>query len=171
MRPRLPRGSRALCPGNEGKILEKSRDIDISPAGIIDLTIVDSKKYVLIITDGAESTNKIAGYIARGLGDAHVVTLAASEFSGTDILPADIYFFGCEKPRPPSFSYLSDILGHINLAGRPCGLFSPKSREAVKYLAGMVRDSELALYASPLLAGGGPESIKSWVAEVIGEKK
>jgi hypothetical protein len=131
---------------------------------------VEPKKYVLIITDDTESTNKIAGYIAGSLGNAHVVTLGASEFSATDILPADIYFFGCEKPRPPSFSCLSDLLGHINLAGRPCGLFSPKSREAVKYLAGMVRDSELALYTHPLLVGE-PESIKSWVAEVIGEKQ
>jgi hypothetical protein len=131
---------------------------------------VKSKKCVLIVTDDAESVKKIAGYIAGALEDARVLTRTASEFSGTDILPADIYFFGCEKPYPGSFSRLSNILGHINLAGRPCGLFSPNSGEAVKYLAAMVRDSELALRADPFLTGQA-EDIGNWVAEVIGGKQ
>jgi hypothetical protein len=139
-------------------------------AGRIDLIIVKPKKYVLIVTDGAEGVKKIAGYIAGALGDAQVLTRTASEFSGADILPADIYFFGCEKPYPGSFSCLSNILDHINLAGRPCGLFSPDSGEAVKYLAAMVRDSELALRADPFLAGN-PEDIGNWIAEVIGGKQ
>ncbi|MDR2102134.1 MAG: hypothetical protein LBP43_06145 [Treponema sp.] len=132
------------------------------------MIIVELKKYVLIITDGQASTDKMAAYITEVLTDAHVVTLSAPNFSGADILPGEIYFFGCEKPHPPSFSCLATILQHINLAGRPCGIFSPNSQRAVKYLAGMVRDSELALYARPFLSGG-PGDIKDWVAEVIGE--
>jgi hypothetical protein len=131
------------------------------------LEIVKMKKYVLVITDGAEATDKIAESIAGVLKDAHVVILRASDFSGADILPAEIYFFGCEKPRPPSFSCLSILLKHINLAGRSCGLFSPKSPGAVKYLAGMVRDSELALCANPFLAGDS-RTLQGWVAEVMG---
>lgn len=134
------------------------------------MIVVELKKYVLIVTDGIESTGKIADYIAGVLkADARVVSLAASGFSGADILPADVCFFGCAKPHPPSFSYLSDLLGHINLAGRPCGLFSPGSAGAAKYLAGMVRSSELVLYAPPFLSGG-PEGIKDWVSQVIGGK-
>jgi hypothetical protein len=128
------------------------------------------KKYALIITDGAPATGKIAESIAGFLKGARVVILAASDFSGADILPADMYFFGCEEPCPPSFSCLSILLRHINLAGRSCGLFSPKSAGAVKYLAGMVRDSELALYANPFLAGDS-RTLQGWVAEVMGGKQ
>jgi hypothetical protein len=129
---------------------------------------VESKKHILIITDGAESTGKMAEHIAGALQDARVVILTASAFSGADILPADIYFFGCEEPRPASFSYLEALLNHINLAGRSCGLFSPNSEKAAQYLAGMVHDSELVLNAVPFVAGD-PGEIQRWVAEVIGE--
>ena len=71
---------------------------------------------------------------------------------------------GCEKPNPDSFSYLADLLKHINLAGRPCGVFSPGSEKAAKYLAGLVKDSEAALNPKPLLSGSG---VKAWADKVI----
>ncbi|MDR2104003.1 MAG: hypothetical protein LBP42_07880 [Treponema sp.] len=129
---------------------------------------MEPKKHALIVTDGAESTGKIAQHIAGALKEVHAVVLTAAAFSGADILPADVYFFGCEEPHPASFSYLEALLNHINLVGRPCGLFSPKSEKAVQYLADMVHDSELALKALPFVAGE-PGQIQRWAAELTGE--
>ncbi|GHU81320.1 hypothetical protein FACS189468_3630 [Spirochaetia bacterium] len=94
---------------------------------------------------------------------------ASQDFSGADMLPADMYFFGAAEPHPVSFDYLEELLRHINLVGRPCGVFSSGSREALDYLSEMVRDSELALYPEPLLAGPSakPAEITAWVAKVV----
>jgi hypothetical protein len=125
---------------------------------------VKAKKRALIVTDGTESTHQMAERIAAVLTDCTVTLRAASGFAGTDILPADICFFGCANPRPASFAYLEELLRHINLAGRPCGIFSPRSKEAAKYLAGMVHDSDLALNPEPLLE---IPALTQWVANVI----
>jgi hypothetical protein len=108
----------------------------------------------------------MAEKIEEALAGCRVVNIRARNFSGAEILPAEIYFFGCEKPHPPSFGYLETVLKHINLAGRVCGLFSSGSGEALDYLAAMVRDSELALCAEPLLSSGA-ERIKHWVGDLI----
>jgi hypothetical protein len=128
---------------------------------------VETKKNILIVTDGFEATHEIGRQIAGLFKDGQAVLLNASEFSGTDMLPGDIYFFGCAEPAPPSFAYLEKILRHINLVGRPCGVFSPKSKKAVQYLSDMVHDAELALYGEPLIAGTAAD-IKTWVERVIG---
>jgi hypothetical protein len=128
---------------------------------------VETKKNILIVTDGVESTQKIGRQIAGLFHDNHVVLLNASEFSGTDLLPADVCFFGCEEPAPPSFAYLEKLLRHINLVGRPCGIFSPKSKKAVQYLSDMVHDAELVLHGDPLVAADTAVDIKTWVERVI----
>jgi hypothetical protein len=127
---------------------------------------VEASKNVLIVTDGTESIQGMAKKIEKTLTGCRVASIRARNFSGTEILPAEIYFFGCEKPRPPSFKYLEDVLNHINLAGRVCGLFSSGSGEAADYLSAMVRDSELALYAEPLLSSED-KKIKNWVGGLI----
>jgi hypothetical protein len=124
---------------------------------------VKAKKKALIVTDGTESVHQMAERIAAALTDFTVTLRTASDFAGTDILPADICFFGCASPRPASFAYLEELLQHINLAGRPCGIFSPRSKEAARYLAGMVHDSELALNPEPLLE---IPALTQWVARV-----
>jgi hypothetical protein len=129
---------------------------------------VEAKKNILIVTDGVESTHKLGGQIAALCKDSHVALLNASEFSGTDILPADVCFFGCAEPSPSSFTYLEKILGHINLVGRPCGIFSPDSKKAVQYLSKMVHDAELALHGEPFIAGAAAD-IKAWVKHVISQ--
>lgn len=91
----------------------------------------------------------MAEAIAASLDGFSVTALEAEEFSGTQLLAAGICFFGSETPRPPSFAGLDAILRHINLAGRPCGIFS-HSEEAAEYLRVMVRDSELDLYPEVL---------------------
>ena len=123
------------------------------------------KKKVLIITDGSEETAKMAAGIAAALRGNKVSIKNASDFKGNDILPADAFFLGCEKAGPDSFTYLADLLKHINLAGRPCGIFSPGSEKAVKYLATLVHDCEAALNPEPLTGSG--TAAGSWVQKVI----
>ena len=124
-----------------------------------------TKKTVLIVTDGSAGMAKLAGDIAAALKGNKVSTKAASDFKGNDLLPADAFFLGCEKPRPAAFAYLADLLKHINLAGRPCGVFSSGSEKAAKYLAGLVKDCEAALNPEPLLTGGG--GVKNWAQSVV----
>jgi hypothetical protein len=126
---------------------------------------VKTPKNVLIVTDGVDSTHKMAEKVAAVFEGKNTVIRTAAEFSGTDILPAEVCFFGCEAPHPRSFAYLERLLRHINLAGRPCGVFSPESPEAAAYLSGMVHDSELALYPEPLFARS---DTAGWVEKVIG---
>jgi hypothetical protein len=130
------------------------------------LSIVETKKHVLIVTDGADSTVRIAGQIAAELKKHDVVIRAASDFAGTDLLPADVFFLGCEQPNPPSFAYLSELLRHINLAGRPCGVFSPDSARPVTYLTGLVRDCE-AVLGEPFVAKDGAVGLKQWITSIL----
>jgi hypothetical protein len=125
---------------------------------------------VLIVTDGVEGVRKIAQRIGEVLADDQVVVRSAPDFAGTDILPADICFFGCEEPSPPSFAYLERLLKHINLAGRPCGVFSPQSKDAVRYLSEMVRDAELVLNSEPFIAAESAD-LGRWVTQVIAPKR
>jgi hypothetical protein len=128
---------------------------------------VKAKKRVLIVTDGAEATQALARRIAKEAADSQVVVKAAADFVATDILPAEICFFGCEKANPPSFSHFEEVLHHINLAGRSCGLFSPNSAEAAAYLSGIVLDSELAVPAPPLISSPAARNISVWVKNII----
>ena len=125
-------------------------------------------KTVLIITDESVETAKIAAGIKTALKGNKISVKTASEFQGNDILPADVFFLGCEKPNPVSFTYLKDLLKHINLAGRPCGIFSPGSEKAVKYLAGLVKDCEAALNPEPLTDPGKNAGI--WAKNVVSGK-
>ena len=125
------------------------------------------KSNVLILTDGSGGAVKMAAGIAAALKGTKVSIKTASEFQGNDILPATAFFLGCDKPRPDSFAYLEDLLKHINLAGRPCGIFSPESEKTAKYLASLVHDSEAALNPEPLL-GSSRIDIKTWAQNVIG---
>ena len=125
-----------------------------------------TKKTVLIVIDGSAGTAEMAAGIAAALKDNLVTVKSVREFRGNDILPADSFFLGCEKPEPDSFAYLTDLLKHINLAGRSCGVFSPGSEKAAKYLAGLVKDCEAALNPQPLLAGSETD-VKTWALNVI----
>jgi hypothetical protein len=126
---------------------------------------VKAKKTVLIVIDGSEQTAKMANGIGAVLKDKAVTIKAASRFAGTDILPVDVFFIGCEDPKPASFDYLSDLLKHINLAGRSCGVFSPRSEKAAAYLADLLADSEAALYSQPLFAQDA--DVSGWVEKVL----
>jgi hypothetical protein len=127
---------------------------------------VEPKKHVLIVTDGADSTVRIGERIAAELKKHDVVIRAASDFAGTDLLPVDVFFLGCEQPDPPSFAYLSELLRHINLAGRSCGVFSPDSAKPVAYLTGLARDCEAAL-GDPFVAKDGAAGLKEWIKSFL----
>jgi hypothetical protein len=129
---------------------------------------VGKKETALIITDGADSTTQTAKAISAVLEGCKTVVRSAEAFAGTDLLPARIFMLGCEKPNPPSFAYLEELLGHINLAGRRCGVFSA-DRKALKYLSGLVRDSEASM-SEPLLTEDGtvkPAVLKKWFESIV----
>jgi hypothetical protein len=109
----------------------------------------------------------LAGLLAAEMRGVTVRVLTASNFTGRDILPADYCFFGSAQPRPPEFAYLEELLAHINLAGRPCGVFSPDSGDALRYLIDLTGPSELALNPEPLL---GNAKLQQWAAGILNQK-
>ena len=123
-------------------------------------------KNVLIVIEDTQGTAEMAAGIADALKGERVQVRNVSEFQGNDILPADAFFLGCERPNPASFNYITDLFKHINLASRPCGVFSPGTKEAAGYLASLVLDSEAALKGEPLHSGSGT-GLKEWAQSVI----
>ena len=124
----------------------------------------------LIITDGTEKIQSIARLISDALPDFKVKICNGANFEGTDILPVDTFFLGCEKPNPSSFEYLEKMLSHINFASRKCGVFSVKEN-TLKYLQNIVKDCEVNL-GSPLYVKSEKipiEPLKKWVNGVIND--
>ena len=127
---------------------------------------MSERKRGLVVTDGTESIQLIARSIANELSLFDVKTRTADEYKGTDLLPAEVFFIGCENPNPASFNYLSHMLSHINLAGRKCGIFST-NKKALKYLADLIKDSE-AFVGKPLFitdAKNHADNVKAWLKE------
>jgi hypothetical protein len=121
-------------------------------------------KTALVVFDGAEA-GRIAKAVSAALKGYQTIIRPAESFAGTDLLPARIFFLGCESPNPASFASLDEMLRHINLSGRNCGVFSTDNK-ALKYLSRLVKDSGAAL-GEPLLAGDGTANIKKWVQGII----
>ncbi|MDR0314065.1 MAG: hypothetical protein LBI14_10780 [Treponema sp.] len=131
---------------------------------------MSNKKTVLIVTDGTPKVNEMAKDIAAGLKGNKVLLKEASAFAGTDLLPAKVLFFGCEEPNSPSFNHIEKLLGHINLADRSIGFFSPKSKKAVQYLAKIAKDSEAFCVPEPLLEDNSAKT-HEWAAKVMQGKQ
>jgi len=127
---------------------------------------VKVNKTVLIVTDGSEETEKMAEGIASALKGNKVTVKTGYEFLGNDLLPAEVFLLGCQEPGHDSFDYLSDLLQHINLAGRLCGVFTPKSKKTARYLAGLVHDSEITLNPVPLFSASAAV-VKRWALKVV----
>jgi len=129
---------------------------------------------MLIVTDNGAITGSIAGNIAAvfgGFAGWSATVISAEEFSPTRLLPAHAFLLGCEKPEPPEFAGIKDLFKHINLAGRPCGLFSTQAN-AIKYLSGLVRDSEAAVGSPLVVKNNAVDSLElqKWVGGIIGDK-
>jgi hypothetical protein len=106
-----------------------------------------------------------------GLPGYQTVVIKAEEFTGVELLPTCAFFLGCESPKPPAFAYIEDMLEHINLAGRPCGVFSSNS-DALKYLSALVHDSEAAT-GKPFLTTDSAvkgDELHNWVRCIVGDK-
>jgi len=95
----------------------------------------------VIITDGTELIQSTALLIKESLNGYKVNICCAEGFEGTELLPSDVFFIGCESPSPKSFSWLEDLLSHINLASRKCGIFSAKVK-SIKYLRTILKSCE-----------------------------
>ena len=95
----------------------------------------------LIITDGTEVIQSTALLIKESLNGYKTKLCKAENFEGTDLLPSDIFFIGCESPSPKSFAWLEELLSHINLPSRKCGIFSFKEK-TIKYLHGILKPCE-----------------------------
>jgi hypothetical protein len=136
---------------------------------------VESKRKLLIITDNTPAiktvTEKIAGIFGDSFENYTFSSISAEQFSATDLLPADAFILGCEMPKPPLFVYIEDLFEHINLAGRPCGIFSTNTR-SIKYLSNLVRASEAALKRPFLVKNNVPDNnkLQNWVQSIIGVK-
>ena len=89
---------------------------------------MEEQRKILIITDGEPQIQNIAESIAARIksplfAGCSVSIKDAGNFSGTDLLPASVFFIGCEEPKSCLFFYIEDLFRHINLVGRPCGIF------------------------------------------------
>jgi len=127
---------------------------------------VKTTKSILIVIEDTQGTAEMAAGIADALVGEKVSVRNVSDFEGNDILPTDAFFLGCERPNPASFNYITDLFKHINLAKRPCGVFSSGTQEAAGYLASIVQDSEAVIKGEPLYAGS-KTGIKEWAQSVI----
>lgn len=110
---------------------------------------MNDRKTVLILTDESAPVISLAKEISEALGESIVNLKTAENFTGTDLLPAQIFFIGCEKPGPPSFGYIEKLLTHINLAGRICGIFCAGDKAAAGYLSELLKDCEAAVSTAP----------------------
>ena len=134
---------------------------------------MDKSKKALIITDGAPTTVRLAGIIAGNINGNPLfgysaVIMNAENFNGNDLLPVQAFFLGCELPKPASFYYLEDLLMHINLSGRRCGIFSGDYK-ALKYLSGLIRSCEAAT-GDPLQVkneGLSGDEIEIWLKNIL----
>ena len=125
----------------------------------------------MIITDDSAPIRELAENIAAVIGGFQgysAAVIPAESFSGSELLPAYAFFLGCEAPGPSSFIYIETLLQHINLAGRPCGIFSTGSK-TLKYLSSLIRDSEPAVGKPFLVKGGAADNdkLQGWVHGIL----
>ena len=130
-------------------------------------------KNILILVDESDAIKEVGRQIASHMASVHVAIVEAADFAATDMLPADAYFLGCQEPHPARFSEVERVLKGINLAGRPCGLFTLSSKSAIEYLRSISQDAELAVFSDPLFFDAlKPEDraprVKAWVHSVLG---
>ena len=130
----------------------------------------------MIVTDSGSASRSIAKNIAAVFDAAPFAhwsakVISAEEFSPTHLLPAHAFFLGCEKSDPKEFTGIKEVFKHINLAGRPCGIFSTRAN-AIKYLSGLVRDSDAAPVIPFISENGAVDSrkLKKWAGSIIGDK-
>ena len=125
-------------------------------------------KKALIITDGTKSIHSIAQVISGLMTGFKVDICSSQNFDGKSLLPVDTFFIGCESPSPVSFTFLKEMLSHINLASRKCGIFS-NNDESIKYLRDITNDCEADIEELLLLTKSelNESFIKNWLSGVL----
>jgi hypothetical protein len=129
---------------------------------------VDERKRVLIVTDEGKTVMAAALDMTNELAGYKTVICSGESFAGTDLLPSDVFILGCENPHPASFAYLAEMLAHVNLAGRKCGIFSTNEK-AEKYLRSLVRDCDAAV-GEPLMIQENAvikPNLKEWLQKLL----
>jgi hypothetical protein len=129
---------------------------------------VSEAKRALVITDGTQSIQPTAQLISDALAGFDVKICPAESFAGNDLLPASLFFIGCENPKPENFAYLEELFQHINLASRKCGIFC-KNEKTLDYLRGIVKDSEAHCFELLLSPEGKTEktTIEKWLNNIL----
>ena len=125
---------------------------------------VSIKKKVLIITDGTDLIDSIAHFVKSAVTGA-VKICRAEFFDGTDLLPAETFFIGCENSKPSSFGYLEEMLLHINFAGRHCGIFST-NKKALNYLSGILKNCEVTVEEPLLITEADAAVVNNWIKKI-----
>ena len=135
---------------------------------------MDEKKTLIIIDNSAQMRN-----LATSISDCFknpsfagysVSTIEVAQFSAADILPVRAFFLGCQNPKSFSLSYIEDLFAHINLAKRPCGIFSTNSM-AIRYLTALLRPCEAKL-GEPLLVKGDTIDgilLQNWILGIVSQ--
>ena len=129
--------------------------------------ITVEQKTALIVIEETEAIRKVAEVLSAALDGYKTIVRPVESFAGTDLLPVNVFFLGCQTPEPPSFSYLNQMLQHINLSGRFCGVFSPDSK-ALKYLSRLIEASGTTA-GKPLLisdASSVSADIQQWIQTI-----
>jgi hypothetical protein len=127
---------------------------------------VSSIKRILVVHDGTADLEKVAEELKKQCADASVIVRSGVDFTATDLLPADAFFFGCASPKPASFAELERVLKGINLAGKPCGLFALEGEKSILYLRSIVKDADLAVNFATHVSSS-VKNLGSWVSETL----
>jgi hypothetical protein len=130
----------------------------------------------LIITDDGPEIKKITGEIAKAFGKLpfegyQALIVSAGSLTPVDLLPAHVFFLGGSPLEPSPFGRIEGLFRHINLAGRPCGVFS-SNQKTLDYLSKLAHSSGAA-QCWPLLAEGGlieGGKIQNWLQLLMGDK-
>ncbi|MCL2043033.1 MAG: hypothetical protein FWG89_02725 [Treponema sp.] len=128
---------------------------------------------ILIVTDNSDQMRKLAAKITAVIMNPpfeqySVTETAAENFSAEVLLPAPIFFLGCQSKESFSNPYIETLFTHINLAGRTCGIFSANT-QAVKYLKTLVRDTGVTA-GKPLLVHDDTiddTELQNWVQGIV----
>jgi flavodoxin len=97
----------------------------------------------------------------------------SKEASITDIAASDVIivgFKGAKKKVHPDFAGIDRALRGINLAGRIAAYFSTEHEDAMEHFRKSFRDSDIAIFETPLILSPGEDGgkvIPDWVQKLL----
>ena len=134
---------------------------------------MENNRKILIITDTSDQMQSLAARITAVIMNPpferySIITTEVEQFSTTELLPAQVFFLGCQNKESFSNEYLEDLFTHINLAGRSCGIFSPDAR-AIIHLEKLVADSDVTVGKPLFIKNDTVEDadLQNWVQGIM----